>query len=126
MSARQFWRLGAAGYVGLIAFASIGWTQDLDSRQQPGLAQKWLSDRRLEFEEYRFQRDSETPVPLSMEAHSLLNWSNAERGTDQGVVFLWTDDGKPQMIACAFEWGGSLKHEFHSLSTDPVTAERLG
>jgi hypothetical protein len=30
------------------------------------------------------------------------------------------------MIACAFEWGGSLKHEFHSLSTVAIAAQRRG
>jgi hypothetical protein len=60
-----------------------------------------------------------------MQSRSVLNWSNPERGTDRGAVFLWTDAGRPQMIACAFEWAG-LKHEFQSLSTDPITAERRG
>jgi hypothetical protein len=88
-------------------------------------ARAWLSARLAEFQEYRFEREGAAPVELALAPQSLLNWSNPERGTDYGALFLWTHDGRPQMIACAFEWK-SLKHEFHSLSEGPIAATRRG
>jgi hypothetical protein len=95
--------------------------------QQPGdirSAKNWVPQREAEFRQYRFQLELTRPRALTMEAASLLNWTNPERGTGDGAVFLWTDGGQPQMIACAFEWAGSVKHEFHSLSTESIAAER--
>jgi hypothetical protein len=88
-------------------------------------ARAWLSARLAEFQEYRFEREGAAPVELALAPQSLLNWSNPERGTEFGALYLWTHDGRPQMIACAFEWK-SLKHEFHSLSEDPIAATRRG
>ncbi len=97
--------------------------------QQPATSavaqgKSWLQRRQAEFAEYRFQRELAGPVQLTMEPQSLLNWTNPERGTGEGALFLWTDRGQPQLIACAFEWAGSVKHEFHSLSTESIAAER--
>jgi hypothetical protein len=61
---------------------------------------------------------------LSLEPQSLLNWSNAERGTRFGAALLWTDEGQPAMIANAYGRGPSLRHEFQSLSEEPIVAMR--
>jgi len=89
-------------------------------------AKEWLAERTAEFESYRFELEGPKPKTLTMETRSLLNWSNAERGTAVGAVFLWTYEGRPEMIACAFGRGKSLRHEFHSLSTQPIMAELAG
>jgi len=108
---------------GVLTFIEIPLTADEDSKE---LAKAWVEERRAEFQEYDFRRESITPASLTMELQSLLNWSNPERGAANGALFLWTDQGRPQMVVCAFEWNGILKHEFHSLSVDPITAQRLG
>jgi hypothetical protein len=84
---------------------------------------EWLAERQKEFEAYQFQVEAPEPRNLTLESRSLLNWSNAERGADVGAVFLWTDKGRPQMIACAFG-RDKLRHEFHSLSTEPIAGQR--
>ena len=85
---------------------------------------EWLAARQGEFGEYRFQREAAKPAALTCQPRSLLNWTNPERGSGTGGLFLWTDGGQPQMIACAFAYAGGIKHEFHSLSTDAVSAKR--
>jgi hypothetical protein len=100
--------------------------QESQTTDAGAATKKWLDERQVEFAEYHFHRGEQKPVTFTMEPHSLLNWSNPERGAGSGGLFLWTEAGRPAMIACAFEWGGSLKHEFHSLSTEPVVAERGG
>ena len=87
---------------------------------------EWLAKRQAEFEAYEISLEAEKPRKLILESRSLLNWSNAERGADVGAVFLWTDRGLPQLIACAFGRDKLLRHEFHSLSTEPIVAQRGG
>jgi hypothetical protein len=87
---------------------------------------EWLAKRQAEFEAYEISLEAEKPRKLVLESRSLLNWSNAERGADVGAVFLWTDRGRPQLIACAFGRDKLLRHEFHSLSTEPIVAQRGG
>jgi len=88
--------------------------------------QQWLAKRTEELESYQFALEGTPPEALTMEPRSLLNWSNPERGTAAGAVFLWTQGGQPAMIACAFGRGQWLKHEFHSLSDRPLIGERSG
>ena len=84
---------------------------------------EWLAERQAEFAAYQFQLEAPEPRMLTLESRSLLNWSNAERGADVGAVFLWTDKGRPQLIASAFG-REKLRHEFHSLSTEPIAGRR--
>jgi hypothetical protein len=76
-------------------------------------------------EQYEFTLD-QASQRLDLQPRSLLNWSNAERGADVGALFLWTDKGRPQLIACAFGRDRSLRHEFHSLSETSLSARRDG
>jgi len=104
----------------------------LSSAQEPAAAtpqetyQQWLAERTKEFQSYDFSREGAPPKTLTMEARSLLNWSNAERNTAAGAVFLWTHEGRPELIACAFGRGQWLRHEFHSLSETAIAGEREG
>ena len=84
---------------------------------------EWLAERQAEFAAYEFSLEAGEPRMLMLESRSLLNWSNAERGADVGAVFLWTDKGRPQLIASAFG-REKLRHEFHSLSTEPIAGQR--
>ena len=97
--------------------------QPADSIPAQASPKEWLEERQAEFGEYDFQLDAPEPRKLTLESRSLLNWSNAERGADVGAVFLWTDKGRPQLIACAFG-RDKLRHEFHSLSTETIAAAR--
>jgi hypothetical protein len=119
-------RVWAAALYGLAAIPNVSNAQEAAPQASNSSAKDWLQQREAEFLQYGLRRESQEPMALTMEPRSVLNWSNPERGTGQGPVFLWTDKERPQMIACAFEWGGSLKHEFHSLSTDPIQASRGG
>ena len=62
-------------------------------------SQEWLAKRTAELESYKFTSDGSPSAELALEPRSLLNWSNAERGTAAGAVFLWTQSGQPAMIA---------------------------
>ena len=75
-----------------------------------------------EFASYRMVIGGPQRSPLVMEPRVLLDWSNAERGTRFGATFLGTHEGRPAMIANGYGRGPWLRHEFHSLCTEPVVA----
>lgn len=105
----------------LLAVPRQGVADDPDSP-----IQIWVKERHADLRSYRFERNQPEPVDLALQPESLLNWTNAERDTNKGALFLWTHKGRPQMIACAYELGGILRYEFHSLSTDPIVAHHDG
>jgi hypothetical protein len=98
--------------------------QPSEAEQSQPSPKEWLAERQMEMGAYEMSLGAEKPRKLELESRSLLNWSNAERGADVGAVFLWTDRGRPEMIASAFGRDKLLRHEFHSLSTEPLIARR--
>jgi len=121
---RRVSRFGFVFAITLWVGVSFGDAQQTES--DDAAAKSWRTLRQAEFQEFSLQRETNQPTMLTLEPRPVLNWSNPERGTKDGALFLWTDDGRPQMVACAYEFNGNLKQEFHSLSTDAILAERDG
>ncbi len=64
---------------------------------------------------------------LKLQPQPLLRWSDPGAGEIYGGVFVWTHDGRPEVISAIFKWFSPYKHltaELHSLSMDKVTAIR--
>ena len=64
---------------------------------------------------------------LELVEEPVLTWTNPEVGEIYGVVFVWTDQGRPAVIASFFQWYSPYQHgthEFQSLSTDPIVGVR--
>ncbi|QEF97261.1 hypothetical protein Mal15_13000 [Stieleria maiorica] len=79
--------------------------------------------------QYDFRLAGTPPRKLELHPASILNWSNPVAGEVYGNVFLWTDRGRPQLIGSIFQWYSPMthgSHEFHSLSTEPLTGSRDG
>src|SRR4051794_13495489 len=78
--------------------------------------------------EYRFNREGTQPASMVLEPKSLLQWSNPVAGSIHGSVFIWTEKGRPEMVATPYkQFGPKYFHvglEFHSLSTSPIRADR--
>jgi hypothetical protein len=85
--------------------------------------EEWISERQKAFKTYALQL-GDNGDHLVLESRSILNWSNPERSAAKGGVFLWTYKGRPQLIACAFMNRTDVEHEFQSLATLPIDAER--
>ena len=83
---------------------------------------QWASERQAAFASYEFQLDSESL--LKLEPRPVLNWSNAERDDCIGSLHIWTRDGQPQLIACAYTNRDKIDHEFQSLAAEPIVARR--
>lgn len=72
---------------------------------------------------YSFTRDSTKLVPFPDPA---LRWSNPTAGRVFGNVCVWTEDGRPAMVACIYRffspnWGATL--ELTSLSETKLTGQ---
>jgi hypothetical protein len=67
---------------------------------------------------------------LQLEPKSLLTWSNPVLGSFHGSVFLWTANGRPEVVASIYKKYVPLPHhlgiEFHSLTEGTATAEQAG
>lgn len=65
--------------------------------------------------------------PLELAPQPLLHWANPARNGEDGAVFVWLKDGRPEVIGSVFEFPirGSIvrKHAFHSLSSEPLVAK---
>ena len=96
-----------------------------ESRAEKIDSKEWLRQRQAAFAAYELQEE-DAARPLMLESDPVLKWSNAERGTHVGGVFLWTDRGRPAMIACAFVFKDKVNHEFQSLSDRGIVASRKG
>jgi hypothetical protein len=67
---------------------------------------------------------------LKLEPEPLLRWSNPVLGSFHGSVFIWTDKGRPQVVASIYKKYVPLPlHlgiEFHSLTEATAQADRDG
>jgi hypothetical protein len=110
------------GAVCLALLGSAGVRGQEDDKVQSAAAQ-WLEERQEAFGSYALflgdKRDR-----LVLESRPILNWSNPERQAAKGGAFLWTYNGRPQLIACAFMNKENVEHEFQSLATLPIVAEK--
>lgn len=78
---------------------------------------------------YEFRLADDPSGRLKFHPKSLLRWSNPVIGVIYGNVFVWTKDGRPEVIGSILQWYEPHKHathEFHSLSAGPVEGSRDG
>lgn len=78
---------------------------------------------------YEFQLADEPPKKLTFHPKSLLRWSNPVIGVIYGNVFVWTKNGRPEVVGSILQWYEPHKHathEFHSLSTGSVKGSHDG
>ena len=79
---------------------------------------------------YRIALDLGKSTPLTFREEPVLRWTNPERRTDDGAVFVWTDRGRPEVAASFYRYKRDEKisedHEFISLSEGPILAKLDG
>jgi hypothetical protein len=67
--------------------------------------------------------------PLELKREPVLQWSNPVAGEIHGNVFLWTQEGRPRVVASLHKWFSPktvMEHEFHSLAEEPLSASFHG
>lgn len=81
-----------------------------------------------EVERWNLRLDRATE-PLALIKKPVLRWTNPHVGRVYGSVFLWTADGRPQVVASVFKWYSPRDdHYFEakSLAGDRLNASRGG
>ncbi len=99
------------------------------SAEAPGAAESVLADFQRDVQEYVITFAEARSNRLELAERPLLHWGNPARNGEDGAVFAWLKDGRPEVIGSVFTYrlrgmGPVIrKHAFHSLSDGPLTAE---
>jgi hypothetical protein len=110
----------------LLVLALIGQTEI----GAPGSAEeptKQSAERVLQLaRQYEFSDSSDRERKFKLEAKPILTYSNPVRGDVYGDVFVWTLDGRPEVIAAIFDYRSEkwMDSEFHLLARDGTVAVR--
>jgi hypothetical protein len=80
---------------------------------------------------YNIYRDSSRQQKVELQRDPVYVWTNPVReGGQDGVVFVWTCQGRAEILSCFFSFPAvgkrDLYHEFHSLSRSVLDVHRPG
>jgi hypothetical protein len=112
--------------------ATSAWAQTpADGKTEAARATESLPIARKAAESYSIAlKRSRGRIELELHPEPLLQWSNPIGGSFHGSVFIWTEDGHPEVIASIYrKYVPTPPHlgvEFHSLTGAIVSAERDG
>lgn len=85
-----------------------------------------IDDFKADMKRYVMRLDDQPEAELKLREEPLFHWSNPARLGEDGAVFVWLSDGRPQVIGSVFTYRfGAIirrKHEYHSLAAGPLTA----
>src|SRR5262245_48899112 len=86
-----------------------------------------LKDFKSDAADYVIRLAGRPKEKLKLHDESLFHWGNPARTGEDGAVFVWTLDGRPEVIGSVFTYrlpkAIRRKHEYHSLAFGPLTAE---
>jgi hypothetical protein len=101
-----------------------------EQAKDDAVAARRIAELKREAATYRIVRDDGSGTALLLREEPLLRWTNPLRSTEDGAVFLWTAEGRPEAIASLYRYRreGILAedHEFQSLATTPLSGTREG
>lgn len=104
--------------------------------QKPSVKEKdedtgWQRVFRQMAEEYRLGPAEEGEATYELHTAPVLRWNQPVRGGDDGAVFVWQRNGRPEIIGTIFAWPHAdgyrvVVHEMHSLSSIPLAGKYQG
>ena len=79
---------------------------------------------------YTFHREAkEQRPPIVLHPEPILKWTNPIVGSVSGGLYLWTAQGRPEVVASIYQWYYPVRprdNEFQSLSLGTFVAQRDG
>jgi hypothetical protein len=84
---------------------------------------------KAELPNWAFWKGADRQSALKLEPKSVLRWTNPGTGRVYGDLYLWTADGRPEVVMSLFKaWDppDGFHAEMHSLSLEELEAERDG
>ena len=100
-----------------------------ESADEKQLAKLALEISRKEAGLWELELAGERPKKLKLNAEPVLRWSNPQAGEIYGAVFVWTSDGRPQVVGSIYKWYSPHKHystEFQSFAETSITGLHEG
>ena len=82
-----------------------------------------------ELPQWKIWNGSNRQQELKLEPKSVLRWTNPGTGRVYGDLYIWTADGRPEVVMSLFKaWepANGFHAEMQSLSLAPIDAERKG
>jgi hypothetical protein len=107
---------------------SASFAQPDPQKDEKALAKEFRAFAKEEAATYTFRLEG-SDRPLRFHPESVLSYSNPVMGQVYGDVFIWTAEGRPEVVAAFYRFFSPGTHrgdEFHSLSLGKLTAERKG
>ncbi len=90
----------------------------------------WLPILKQQAAEYEIVPRGGSKKVLKPLPEPILRWTQPVRGGDDGAVFLWVLDGRPEVVGTIFTWRGGgprvMQHEVHSLAPTGLDATWRG
>ncbi len=118
--------MGPANLVILLALVFA--VDDLEQKDDPA-ATRESAQRVLDLaRQYEFFADSDRRTKFELQPKPLLAYSNPVRGDVHGNVFVWTRNGRPEVVGAIFDFRSEnkLDSEMHTLATAGVVGRREG
>lgn len=116
--------LVAAIMVALQAMAVFAQPDDEAAR-----AAETLENGRLEAGSYVIRAMNDDAKPIKLHPESLLKWHNSVDKSVHGNIFVWTKNGRPEVVASIFQFYSpkvEFAAELQSLSLSPLVMEKRG
>jgi hypothetical protein len=114
---------------GVLLAQSAAPPENKPTAEAPGAAESVLADFQRDVQDYVITIGEAKSNRLELAERPLLHWGNPARNGEDGAVFAWLKDGRPEVVGSVFTYrlrgmGPVIrKHAFHSLSDGPLTAE---
>lgn len=113
----------------LIVYPSMACQRDSTAAEDAEAARAAEAQALTTAEAKKWDFRSKGGAPLKLAPQSVLRWSNPIAGELYGNVFVWTSQGRPDVIGSVYKWYAPFTHmsaEFHSLSRGTIVGKRDG
>jgi hypothetical protein len=115
----------------VVCAAVFGQQADASAATKPrAIATSAIEDFKADARQYVMHLDARPDAIFTLGEEPLLHWGNPARTGEDGAVFVWMLDGRPQVIGSVFTYRLPKvirrKHEYHSLAAGPLTATYHG
>lgn len=94
-------------------------TASLRGQEAEKNASDWEALFRKSASRYKVVIDG-TDRQLKLVKRPILNWSNPQRKTSAGALFIWADKGRPIAAMCIYPNEDAYDHEFQSLTSESL------
>jgi hypothetical protein len=107
----------------------VSLSAETDKDQQPEEVQETARLITAELPRWKLWKGADHARELKLEPKAILRWTNPTVGRLYGDVYVWTADGRPEVVMSLYKawepaWGFAA--EMHSLSLTEISAERDG